>query len=135
MPYTIDWYNGDQDIIVVRCTGRWTWAEVIEADNMVRQMGKQSPYRVDCICDLSGSPWVPPEYTVNVEQITAVPYSNLHTVVFIARDLIRDLIKAYNQEFRPLPYRAEFAVNMDEAFRKILRSRRSNAPSERPPNT
>lgn len=133
MPYTLDWYNEDHDIIVVRCTGRWTWEEVWEADTKIRELAAKSDRRMDCICDMSSSPWVPPAYAQNVEEITEVPYTNLHTVVYIASEMFRALLGVYESQFKALPYSLEFATSMNDAFKVILHSRRkNNAPPLRP---
>lgn len=123
MPYTIDWFNEDQDILVVKYTGRWTWDEVREVDAVARNLYIQAGRRVDCIVDMKANAWVPPNYVANVNDISAEGYTNLHLMIFLTHNMLRELISAYNSQFRPLPYAFEFADTMEEAFERILRSR------------
>jgi hypothetical protein len=121
--HTVDWFNEDHDIVVVTYTGRWSWDEVREVDAKVRALYAQVSGRVDCICDMSNNAWVPPHFVENVNALTEMAYDNLHLTVFLAPHLLRELITAYHEAFRRLPYEFTFAKTIAEAFELILQSR------------
>ncbi len=123
MPFTLKWLNEDEDILVVSYTGRWTWDEVGEVDVRSRELYGKANRRVDSICDLSSTAWVPARYVENVNRVSAVPYPNLHTVVYITGKLMRDLIQTYDSQFSRLPYKIAFADRMADAVDMIARDR------------
>jgi hypothetical protein len=131
MPFTLQWLNEDEDILVVKYTGRWTWEEVGEVDVLSRQLYAAANGRVDAICDLTSSAWVPARYVENVNKLNEVAYPNLHLSVFIAGRLMHDLIRTYNDQFQEFPYGIAFADNMAQAIDLIMRDRQRTSGSGR----
>lgn len=123
MPFTLQWLNEDEDILVVKYTGRWTWDEVVQADTKARWLYAAAERRVDAICDLASSAWVPPRYVENVDRLNEGLYHNLHLSVFIAGRLVHDLIRTYGDQFGRFPYQIGFADTMADAIDMIMRSR------------
>ncbi len=129
MPFTLQWLNEDEDILVVTYSGRWTWEEVQEVDVLSRALYTAANKRVDCICDMMDSRWVPPRYVENVRSVSTEPYPNLKLVVYVVQPMMRDLITTFDSSFEKLPYEIDFADDSEAAFLRILRSR---GISERP---
>ena len=128
MPFTLQWLNEDEDILVVKLTGRWNWGEVTEADVRSRALYRAANRRVDAICDLSSSAWVPPRYVENVSKLNEEPYPNLHLSVFIGGKLMHDLIRTYDAQFQRFPYKIDFAGSMADAIELIMLSREQANP-------
>lgn len=126
MPYTLRWHNEDNDILVAKYTGRWTWEEIFEADEIAWRMYAEANKRCDGIVDMMDSRWVPPRYVENIREVSAKTYTNLYSVVYVVQPMMRDLITTFNDSFEKLPYQIAFEDTVEAAFLRIIRSRNAS---------
>lgn len=123
MAVDVFWYNEDNDILIVRYNGRWTWEEAHAANAISHHLLQDTHGRIDCIVDMSATRWFPPRTVENIQSLSVEPYRNLELAVLVGESFVHDVLQTYLDNFGTLPYRLVFATSFKRAVGKILCSR------------
>jgi hypothetical protein len=123
MPITAMWENEDRRIVVITCSGRWTWDEVYAVNDQINEMVKRVDHRTDTILDLREGVWFEPNIAGNVQTINSHIFRFPGVMVFVGNSFAWDLFNLFCQHFGAPPYEYDYAPTM-KAAREIIRQRR-----------
>jgi len=98
MPICTQWFNAEQDIILIVVQGAWTWEEMKQAIATIHKMMDRVDYCVSTLFDGTCANGWPPNSLAGLQSVTQYMHPNSYSVAVVGINIfLRSMLDLYER--------------------------------------